>query len=193
MGIFDFFFQRRSNTAIRNMDKKAADLHWLAHSLAITMLPPLLDRSPHLREWVGEQGTDSWDFFATVAMAYFALILIRDRPADDEFERLSRLVFEPPASAQTHVPTNFAEQAVATFHVTWRKQGAIACGDCMAFVEEYAIKHATTPDEESSLLVVGVGSWVLWNVYGTKPTSEDDDLLAMLGPALLLSVVGYWD
>jgi len=174
------------------MDEKAANFHWVAHTLAITMQLPLLDRSPHLREWVSEQGTDSWDFFATVAMAFFALNLVGDELTDDEYERLARLVFEPPTETQSHAPTNAAEQAVATFHVTWRKQGARAWGDCMAFVERVS-EDATTRDEESSLFVVGVGSWVLWNVYGTEPTSEDDDLLAMLGPALLQSVVGYWD
>jgi hypothetical protein len=175
------------------IETKASGLQTLVHIGAMGLLTPLLDRSPRLTRRVREKGTADWDFFAAVAMTYFALSLIGSQLPAEEYDKVARLVFSAPGDALSERgEPNTVDAAVAQFEDDWRTVGPTALVDCMKFVERTA-KGGADERESAQMALVGVGSWVLWNVYDGKPGPDDDELLTILGPAFLRAVAGYWD
>lgn len=173
------------------IEERAREVAALAHMAAIGLLPALLEQSTTLRSRVAESGTDSWDFFASVAMTYFALHLIGRGLTSDEYERICRIAFDPPPREPSLVSYGAAVGAVEKFDIDWRTLGPRALADCTIFVERLT-DGVDDVAEGSRTALVGVGSWVLWNVYGAKPGSGDDRLLAILGPGLARAAATFW-
>ena len=170
---------KHSHGVVMDREDKAKDLAWLAHIAVIAGLPALLRLSPTFEAHVAERGTDSWDFFASVALAYWTLPLITTGLTDREYERFCRLVFEPSDGQESSSTVGAAASGFEKFQVGWHTDGPSALADCATFVER--ITQGAGDHEGCEDALVAVAFWTLRNTYGKNPGAEDEELLSVLG------------
>lgn len=107
---------------------------------------------------LGDTDLDTWDFFATVACVYAAIAHLDVHSSGDAFE-----------SGARGAMTDLEE---------WSGDGVRAYLDCKAFVER-AMEGAS--ECERGVYPAALGSWVVWNLFGRAPTSDDVALVAEIG------------
>jgi hypothetical protein len=167
----------------------------MAHIAAISSLTPVLDRfdSPRLNAALQKAGSEPWDFFVTAACVFIALNSLLQREGADRAAQLDRLVFEVRGkSTSPNLPKQPSiEGHMEQFHQTWRLNGRRAVEDCAAFVNRSV--SAVAPKDRRAALLYALGSWVLWNVFGEAPSSDESSMAVGIGNLAAESFAGYWD
>lgn len=175
-------------------EEKAADLFIQSNLLAIASLNPLLDRHAVLRLGlaVRKHGTQKWDFFVTAAGVFVAISALEC--ADGERHRLEKLIFRQPKvtpsdDQSTGIAAHLTAERQALFDL-WGRAGRAAVNDCSGFVEK--VVEEAQPGRRANALAAAIGSWVLWNIYGESPASDEADLAGAIGHLAISNFANYW-
>src|SRR5712692_9380705 len=76
------------------LERLTEELPSVARIAAGSLWTPLLGKSDKLTSVVGERGLEPWYFFATAAVVYRALILLRQVASPERFEYLAGIPFD---------------------------------------------------------------------------------------------------
>ena len=179
-----------------SLEERAERLFFFAQFACSGFLIPLLERSERLAAAVDEHGTEPWDFFATAATVYFALIRLKEKVSARRFGRLANLPFdrsrwEPEQQAGSDAEKAF-QDLINESYEKWYQRGWPAVSDCLLFVES-KLDLAESVQEQAEVAMLSVGIWVLWNVYEEQPPDTDIQLAEAIGRALYASLVDYWE
>lgn len=136
------------------MQNQAETLVPAAGINATSMFVPLLDKFPLLRE----ADVEHWDFIVTVAGVFMGASRLNNmRVGDAREEKLM--------------------ETVAESLVNWNSDGIRAFEDCKGLYEIEYDRLAAAGHEPRFLAYDAVGKWIVWNVLGRAPTSQDECLL----------------
>jgi hypothetical protein len=179
----------------QTVEEKAAGLFSAAHIVAISSLGPVLDRfeSPRLKVALEKSGTEPWDFFVAAACVFVALDSFSEREDNARTDQLARPAFDVKISGSSaqSLPSNTIEAHMEQFRRTWRHEGERAVEDCANFVHR-SVK-GVAPGDARAAICLGIGSWVLWNLYGEAPSRDEGSIALAIGNVVAQSFAGYWD
>ncbi len=150
MGILDRLFEPKQDP----LHRQAETLVPAAGINATSMFVPLLDKFPSLRE----ADVAHWDFIVTVAGVFMGASRLNTMRAGDAREE--ELM-----------------ETVAESLVKWNPDGIRAFEDCKGLYESEYDHLAAAGHEPRFLASDAVGKWIVWNVLGRTPQSEDDCML----------------
>jgi hypothetical protein len=150
MGILGGLFKPKQDP----LQKQAETLVPGAGINATSMFVPLLDKFPVLRE----ADVEHWDFIVTVAGVFLgASRLSNMRVSDAREEKLMEIVAES--------------------LLNWNSGGIRAFEDCKGFYESEYDRLSAAGHEPRFLASDAVGKWIVWNVLGRAPESQDEYML----------------
>lgn len=150
MGILGGLFKPKQDP----LHKQAESLVPAAAINATSMFVPLLDKFPFLRE----ADVEHWDFIVTVAGVFMgASRLSNMRISDAREEGLM--------------------ETVAESLVNWNPDGIRGFKDCKGLYETEYDRLAAAGHEPRFLASDAVGKWIVWNVLGRAPQSDDECML----------------
>ena len=150
MGILGGVFKPKQDP----LQKQAECLVPAASINATSMLVPMLDRFPFLRE----ADVEHWDFTMTVAGVFMgASMLSSMRISDAREEGLM--------------------ETVAEYLVNWNPDGIRGFEDCKRLYETEYDRLAATGHDPRFLASDAIGKWIVWNVLGRAPQSDDECML----------------
>ncbi len=151
--------------------KRAGSLVQTAQINAVGMFTPLLDSFPILRQ----VDTEHWDFILTVAGVFIAA------------SRLNNLrVGETREEELMHVVANCLEQ--------WKPDAIRGFEDCKGLFESEWDRLTVAGHEPRFVASDAVGKWIVWNVLGRPPQSDEECMLVRTTGAMVTHVFfDYWD
>lgn len=124
-------FSRRKSDPL---EERAEQLFSISHMAAVTLLTPLPEKSDRLSSAIRERGTEPWDFFATAAIVYFGLSLLRERVSEGRFQWLASIPFDRSRWKRGAPPSSRAEariqEVIDQFVEGWYRDGDRAVADC---------------------------------------------------------------
>jgi len=178
------------------LEQLAEELPSVGRIAAGSLWVPFLEKSDKLTSVITERGLEPWYFFATAAVVYRALMLLREVAAPERFEYPAGIPFDKSRRRQ---PENRSgsdaylrvAKVIEGWTDRWYRDGDRAVIDCGEFVDRGL--RASKQYEEQSSSEIAAGLSVLWNVYGERPPRSDDALLGPLGFALFSVVTDYWN
>lgn len=142
-----------------------------AQALAAMTYTALMKRFPILREVDLEQ----WDFIVTVAGVFMASTrLINLSLGDDREGRLMEVV-----TARLN---------------QWKPDGIRGFEDCKMLFEKEFDRLTEAGDEPHSVASDAVGKWIVWNVLGRPPQTDEECMLVMACGTLVTEAIrDCWD
>lgn len=150
---------------------RAGNLVQAAHINAIGMLTPLLERFPILERVDIEQ----WDFVLTVAGVFMATSRLNNLKLGDSHEE--RLM-----------------EIVADSLTRWKPDGICAFEDCKGLFEEEYDRLTAVRHEPLFVSADAVGIWIVWNVLGRSPQSDEEcQLVRAAGTLTTHAFFDWWD
>ncbi|MFH1581598.1 MAG: hypothetical protein ABIC39_05935 [Pseudomonadota bacterium] len=150
MGIFSGLFKPKEDP----LQKQAATLVPAAKINATTMFVPVLDKFPFLRE----VDVEHWDFVLTVAGVFMAASHLNNlRVGDAREESLMEIVAES--------------------LVEWNSDGIRGFKDCKHLFESEYDRLTAAGHEPRFIASDALGKWIVWNVLGRAPKSQDECML----------------
>ncbi len=155
--------------------ERADQLVKVAH-LAIIGLPlDLADRFPAIDRLVKSTRLEEWDFFGTVAGSGTGILQIPDAQLSREDAKLA-------LDATREALGEWRDQWIAE-NPTWE---AFPVKDVLDDFVRFVRKSV----ENGIDLEVAVGGWVLWNVKGDKPSTDELAVAPVIGGLLLAVTSG---
>lgn len=136
------------------LQKQAEALVPAAGINATNMFVPLLDKFPFLKE----ADVNHWDFIVTVAGVFMGASHLSNLHVGDAREE--KLM-----------------ETVAKSLVDWNSDGIRAFEDCKGLYESEYDRLSATGHEPRFIASDAVGKWIVWNVLGRPPESQDECLL----------------
>jgi hypothetical protein len=151
--------------------KSAKTLVDAAHVNAVSMFTPLLDQFSILRR----VDVEHWDFILTVAGVFVATIRVAHLDLEeDRAEELLEVVFES--------------------LIKWNSDGKRALDDCYQLFGSEFNRLNEVGHEKRFLVSDAVGIWIVLNVLGKQPQTEEDcRLVRASGTMVTHSFSGWWD
>lgn len=150
---------------------RAATLVQAAQVNAVGMFTPLLDDFPILRQ----VETEHWDFVLTVAGVFMAATRLNNlRLGDAREEKLMEVVAE-------HLDE-------------WKPDGMRGFEDCKGLFEKECDRLNAAGHEPRFVASDAVGKWIVWNVLGRPPeTEEERTLVRSTGALATHAFFDWWD
>jgi len=142
-----------------------------ANISAIGMFTPLLDKFPLLRPI----DIKHWDSIVTVAAVFMASSRLNNlRLEEGREERLMEVVAER------------LDQ--------WQADGTHVFEDCKKLYESEYDRLAAAGHEQQFLASDAVGKWIVWNVLGRAPNTNDECMLVRaVGAMVTHAFFDWWD
>ena len=150
---------------------RAATLVQAAQVNAVGTFTPLLDRFPILRQ----VETEHWDFILTVAGVFMAATRLNNlRLGDAREEKLMELVAQ---------------------HLNeWKPDGIRGFEDCKGLFEKEFDRLNAADHDPRFVASDAVGKWIVWNVLGRPPeTDEECNLVRSAGALATHAFFDWWD
>ncbi len=169
MGLFKRLFTRSDI----NFAKQAKRLVGTAKMFAVTSYKPFADQYSIIKT----VSLDQWDFILTIAGVFVAVSQLNHENLPEE--------------KKNNILDLVTEQVVE-----WDADGLNACEDCRQFVGR--TYDALTNESEYKrnpeyLFCDSLGSWVVWNIFGHAPSSnEQRQLIRVLGAMLIHPFIDWW-
>ncbi len=132
----------------------AASLVQAAQANAVGMFTPLLDRFPLLQD----VDTGHWDFILTVAGVFMGATRLNNLGLADARE--AKLM-----------------EVVAARLNEWKPEAVRGFEDCKAFFETEFDRLNAAGHDSRFVASDAVGRWIVWNVLGRAPETEDECML----------------
>lgn len=116
-----------------------------------------------------------WDFIISVAGVFVALSQLNHESLDVNEKEV---ILDEVTNSATELSPNFVE----------------ACENCRKFVDTtYNVLEKSYKGEEKFLFSDSLGAWIVWNLFGHAPDSEDErSLTRQLGAFLVHSFFSWW-
>jgi hypothetical protein len=153
------------------LQEKAATLVQAARASAVGMFVPLLDRFPALRE----ADPDHWDFVLTIAGTFMAATRLNNLGIGDAREE--KLM-----------------EIVAVQLSEWKPDGIRGFEDCKGFFESEFDRLSAAGHPVRFVASDAVGKWIVWNVLGRPPETEEEcTLVRTTGTMVTHSVFDWWE
>jgi len=150
------------------LQERAATLVQAAHISAVGMFTPLLDRFPVLRE----ADVKHWDFILTVAGVFMAATRLNNlRVGEVREEKLMEIIAK-----------DLAE---------WDPDGIHGFEDCKGLFESEFERLTAAGHEPNFIASDAVGKWIVWNVFGRTPQTEEECILIRTTGAMVTH--GFFD
>ncbi len=150
MGIFGKLFKPKED----HLRKQASTLVSASGINATSMFVPLLDEFQFLRE----ADVEHWDFILTVAGVFMAASRLNNlRLSDAREESLM--------------------ETVAKSLEEWNPDGIRGFDDCKGLFESEYDRLTAAGHEPRFIASDAVGKWIVWNVLGKAPKTEDECML----------------
>lgn len=151
--------------------ERAGNLVQAAHINAVGMFTPLLERFPILKR----VDTEQWDFVLTVAGVFMAASRLNNlRLGDTREERLMEIV--------------------ADRLNRWKPDGIRAFEDCKGLFEKEFHRLTAAAHEPRFVAADAVGIWIVWNVLGRSPqTDEECQLVRATGTLATHAFFDWWN
>jgi hypothetical protein len=165
MGILSGLFKPKQDP----LQRQAETLVPAAAINATGMFVPLLDKFPFLRK----ADVEHWDFIVTVAGVFIAASRLSNMRVGEAREQ--KLM-----------------EAVAEYLTKWNQDGIRAFEDCKSLYETEYDRLAAAGHEARFLASDAVGKWIVWNVLGRAPQSEDECMLVRTTGALVTHAFFDW-
>lgn len=138
---------------------------------AVGMFVPLVDKFPTLRP----VDVKHWDFIVTVAGVFMAASRLNNLKLTDERE--GRLM-----------------EVVAKELNQWQSDGTHAFEDCKNLFESEYDRLAAAGHDKRFLASDAVGKWIVWNVLGRAPqTDEEIRLVRTTGAMVTQAFFDWWN
>jgi len=137
---------------------------------AISLYTVMLNRFPS----VSHIAPEKWDFVLTIAGIFVAISQLN-------YENVSHIQKEEVLDEVTRASIGLYPDAVE------------ACEDCRQFVDctHDGLKEAKV--EAQYLFSDSLGAWVVWNLFGEAPASQEQrELAKALGAMIVHSFVSWW-
>jgi hypothetical protein len=150
MSILGKLFKPKENP----LRKRAATLVTAVEINAASMFVPLLDKFP----FVQEADVKHWDFILTVAGVFLAASRLSNLRLGDAREE----------SLMETVAKSLAE---------WDPDGIRRFDDCKCLFESEYDRLTAAGHEPRFIASDAVGKWIVWNVLGRAPETEDECML----------------
>ena len=165
MGIFSGLFRPKEDP----LRKQAATLVPAAKINATSMFVPLLDEFPFLRE----ADVEHWDFILTVAGVFMGASRLNNlRLGDAREESLMKIV--------------------ADSLVEWNSDGIRGFEDCKRLFETEYDRLTAAGHEPRFIASDALGKWIVWNVLGRAPASQDECMLVRTTGAMVTHAFFDW-
>jgi hypothetical protein len=77
----------------------------------------------------------------------------------------------------------------------WQTDGSNAIEDCRQFVDDTYERFESLPEykrDPQFLFSDSLGSWVVWNLFGHAPSTEDEGQLVRVFGGMLVNSFMYW-
>ena len=130
---------------------RATTLVSVSHIAAVGMFTPLLDRYPFL----GKVDVKHWDFIVTVAGVFIAATRLNNLKLDSRRE-------------------DAVMDVVASKLQEWDRESLRAFEDCKSLFEQEFDRLTAAGHEPRFVASDAVGIWVVWNVLGKQPESQEE-------------------
>ena len=132
----------------------------------MSTLVPLMDQFPEMRELITSRGTESWDFFGTVAAVGAGMFLAyqRDIPQGEVLA---------------------TEKTVAKVLNKWDRRGYEAYSD-------FPVQFLARNTEGGMKAEPAAGAWVMWNIKGSEPTKREFEVGQVIGAMFFEIMAGAW-
>jgi hypothetical protein len=152
------------------LEERAQSLVEIAQGNAVTMFTPLLDRFPMLRQ----VNTEHWDFFLTVAGVFMAATRLNDLGLQGK--RKEKIM-----------------EIVARNLDQWKSDGTRGFEDCKSLFEHEFDRLTATGHESRFVASDGLGIWIVWNIFGRSPQSDDEcALVRVIGIMVTHNFFEFW-
>jgi hypothetical protein len=149
--------------------KKAGDLVQAAQINAVGMFTALLERFPILRQL----DTKHWDFILTVAGVFMAASRLNNLRLGDAREEMLM-------------------EVVAERLNQWKPDGVRGFEDCKGLFEREFDRLAAAGHDPRFLASDAVGTWIVWNVLGRPPQSDEESMLVRATGTMTTHAFFYW-
>ena len=151
--------------------ERAGDLVQAAQINAVGMFTPLLERFPILRQ----VDTERWDFILTVASVFMAASRLNNlRLGDTREEKLMEVVAERLNQ--------------------WKPDAIRGFEDCKGLFEREVDRLAAAGHEPRFVASDAVGKWIVWNVLGRPPQTDEECMLVRATAAMAThAFFDWWD
>jgi hypothetical protein len=160
-----FFKKKRMDKLLKN----AGNLFPSAHILAIGSYTPWRDKYAV----IGQIDSKQWDFVLTVSGVFVAITQL-------SFENIS----DGDKDTLLHKITGVAIETYPDF--------VEACEDCGKFVDRN-IYELAKEYQGNEPFIFSLGTWVVWNLFGHAPSSEDEwELVRQIGAFLINALISWW-
>lgn len=151
--------------------ERAETLVQAANVNAVGMFTPLLERFPILQE----VDTEQWDFVLTVAGVFMAASRLNNLGLGDARE--DKLM-----------------QLVAVHLDQWKPDGVRGFEDCKGLFEREFDRLTAARHEPRFVAADAVGMWIVWNVLGRSPqTDEEWQLVRATGTLATHAFFDWWN
>jgi hypothetical protein len=152
-------------------DRRARTLVNSAQIQVTASYLPLVERFPLLQAAPPEQ----WDFFVTVAGVFIAAT------------RLNNLGLSEPRK-------NHLMDKVASDLNEWNGDGIRAFEDCKALFDREYDRLTEVGHDAQFVAADALGIWIVWNLIGRRPTSEEEiGLVRAIGATTTHAFFGWWN
>jgi hypothetical protein len=169
MGFIDKLFGHKEDT----LTKQAKNLVSAANVFAVSLFVPTLDRFSILSEIKPKH----WDFIVSVAGVFIAATRLNSLRLDSKREEI------------------LMDIVTKEFN-TWDPDGIRAFEDCKQLFEMEYDRLSTLSEyqkDNHSLASDALGIWIVWNVFGRQPQSDEEvELVRVIGSAVTHAFFGWW-
>ena len=152
--------------------RQADTLVQVAEKYATGTFPPLLNKFSFLRE----VDKNRWDFILTIAGVFIAVTRLGNLRLDENRER--QLMGKVGLKLTQWNPTS----------------GRLVFEDCASFFERTFDALTSAGDEPPFVASDALGLWVVWNVLGRRPQSEEErGLVRTVGGMITHTFSNWWE
>ena len=153
------------------LDERADALVSAAQINAVGSFRPLADKF----QFLGDVKLQDWDFFVTVATVFIGATRLSNLRMDEAREdKLMEIV------------TRRLDE--------WNKDGVRGFEDCKRFFESGFDQLTQAGHDPRFVAADSVGKWIVWNILGRAPESNEELLLVRsIGAMATHAVFDWWD
>ncbi len=165
------FFCRVLDSKQDQLLDRSKNLVHAAHINAIGMFTPLIDKFPFLRE----ADVEHWDFVLSIAGVFMAVTNLNNLKIDHDLE--NRLM-----------------EIVTKDLVEWNSDGIRGFEDCKNLFESEFDRLTTAGHKPKFIASDALGKWIVWNVLGRAPQTNEECLLVRTVGIMITHVfLDWWD
>ena len=148
------------------LEKRADSLINLAKMVGKSSLTSFIDNYPNIKKLIkNEKGSESWDFFMTIAGIHAAFLHVNQDWILNYLE--------------------YFEDCIENSMWEWHPRASGALTDLNNYIQKF-----TKKDVQYETVL---GSWVMLNLKGTDPNEEETKIANIIGDILVDSVLDWWE